>query len=172
MTRTVLWKPDRWDWQDKHRIVWVSVAKLNASWRKEPTLWLPPGSGKRIGCWLAKQRSQRCRIIMPVIGWVPEVVRDQRGRAMAETGAYHVIFENGRHRTAWVRDRGATALPVLVHVTDADVIVAELGTAERETRIQDERAAPVLPPPEEARRGSDFVRSSPDGSAGLPATTS
>ena len=45
MTRTILWKPDRWDWRDKHRIVWVSVAKLDALWREDPVLWLPPGSG-------------------------------------------------------------------------------------------------------------------------------
>jgi hypothetical protein len=111
------------------------VAKLDASWRKDPALWLPPGSGSRIGRWLAKQRSLRCRIIMPVIGWVPEVIRDQRGRAIGETGAYHVVFENGRHRTAWVRDHGATALPVLVDASDADVIESELGTSDRVCRV-------------------------------------
>jgi hypothetical protein len=97
-------------------------------------LWLPPGSGSRIGRWLAQQ-SDRCRIIMPVIGWCPEVVRDQRGRAIGETGAYHVVFENGRHRTAWVRDHGATALPVLACASNADEIAAELGTLERTCRL-------------------------------------
>ena len=138
LRRLVLWRPDRWNWRDKHRIVWVSVAKLDASWRKEPTLWLPPGAGSRIGRWLAKQRSPRCRIVMPVIGWCVDVVRDERGRAVVDTGGYHVVFENGRHRTAYVRDHGAAALPVLVDASDADVIAAELGTPERETRISAE----------------------------------
>ena len=137
MTRRTLlhWRPDRWDWRDKHCIVWVSIAKLDASWRKAPAFWLPPGSGSRFGGWLAKQ-SPNCRIIMPVIGWVPEVVRDQRGRAIGETGAYHVLFENGRHRTAWMRDHGATALPVLADFEQAEVIEAELGTVERCTLVR------------------------------------
>jgi hypothetical protein len=143
MSRVVLWRPsDIWCWRDRHRVVWVDIAKLDASWRKKSTMWLPPGAGRRIERWLARQ-SPRCRIIMPVIGWCPEVVRDQRGRAIGETGAHHVVFENGRHRTAWARDLGASALPVLVHVSDADVIAAELGTSERVCEV---RAALPKPP--------------------------
>jgi hypothetical protein len=26
--RLLHWRPDRWDWREKHRIVWVSVAKV------------------------------------------------------------------------------------------------------------------------------------------------
>ncbi len=38
MIRTVFLKPDRWDWQDKHRIVWVSIAKLEGLVARGPCL--------------------------------------------------------------------------------------------------------------------------------------
>jgi hypothetical protein len=135
--RCVLWMPPTWD-LDRYRIIWVSVAKLDASWQKEPpSYYLPPGAGTYIGRWLLAQ-SPRCRVKMPDIGWVPDVTRDARGRAIGETGQYHVAFGNGRHRTAWMRDHGATALPVVVRNVDdqAEIIAAELGTVERETWVR------------------------------------
>ena len=119
--RRVLWMPPTWD-LDRYRIIWVSVAKLNSSWQKEgPPYYPPPGTGAYFGRWLLAQ-SPRCRVKMPELGW---------GKGCAG-------FVNGRHRTAWLRDQGATALPVFVELIDdqTDVIAAELGTTERETWIR------------------------------------
>jgi hypothetical protein len=136
MTRTILWKPDRWYWQDKLRVVWVDVPKLDASWREDAPMWLPPGSGARIGRWLAKQTSPRVRVMMPVVGWLPHAIRDERGRWLADSDRHHIVFENGRHRTAYMRDHGATAMPVLAYYAVADIIAAELGTSERRTVVE------------------------------------
>jgi hypothetical protein len=75
------------------------------------------------------------RVIVPEIGWVPGVVRDARGQAARRDGRRHVVFLNGRHRTAWMRDNGASALPVIVDVEQAEVIAAEIGTTERATTV-------------------------------------
>jgi hypothetical protein len=68
---------------------------------------------------------------MPVVGWLPHAIRDERGRWLADSDRHHVVFENGRHRTAYLRDHGATAMPVLAYYTVADIIAAELGTSKR-----------------------------------------
>lgn len=126
LMREVLWRPSRFDWRDAHRIVWVSIAALDTSWRKDGVFYLPPMLGSegryvRFGSWLRSNHPRR-RVKMPVVGWCPDKI-----------GTYHISFEDGRHRTAWLRDHGATALPVLVHHSDYEAIADNVGTAERQT---------------------------------------
>jgi hypothetical protein len=125
MERRVLWKPKYFNWSDRHRIVWVSVAAFDASWRKDVGYYVAPGAINgdgtawryaRFGRWLQAGNPRR-RVNMPVVGY--------------NSTLRCVGFEDGRHRTAWLRDHGAMALPVLVYIDDADIIATELGTAER-----------------------------------------
>jgi hypothetical protein len=133
MMRVILWKPPREDWREKHyRIVWVSIAKLDASWQADGPVYLPPmlGAGgryRRFEQWLLAS-NPRQRVKMPEIGW--------RWRLPWCCDCGHASFGDGRHRTAWLRDHGATALPVLVHAEQAYQIIRELGTAERRTIIR------------------------------------
>jgi hypothetical protein len=42
ITRTILWRPhDLWCWRDKRRIVWASIAKLDASWQEDAPMYVP-----------------------------------------------------------------------------------------------------------------------------------
>lgn len=43
------------------------------------------------------------------------------------------VFTDGRHRFAWLRDHGATAIPVTTSPRDAPILEAQFGTGERDT---------------------------------------
>jgi hypothetical protein len=99
---------------------------------------------------------------MPVVGWLPHAIRDERGRWLADSDRHHIVFENGRHRTAWVRDHGATAMPVLAYYSVTDIIAAELGTTlSRWQRIDPDRRAV-----RDARRQAKDIGALPAHAAG------
>ena len=87
-------------------VVWISVAKLDASWRHDVGFYLgkyatgpgnaQPYSYNRFGEWLAKPH--------PTV-WMPHVALDADG---------NITFSDGRHRFAWLRDHGVRVLPVTV----------------------------------------------------------
>jgi hypothetical protein len=118
--RLLRWKPHRWDWQEKHRIVWISVEALDASWQKDCCYVAAGGKGgnafryQRFGQWLRASNPRR-RIQMPVVGFPGDCVG----------------FEDGRHRFAWLRDHGVDALPVMTYLSDVDAIAATFGTSRR-----------------------------------------
>lgn len=109
------------------RIVWVDVAKIDASWSKDYAYVGPGGEGgtrKRypdFGRWL---KTRTVPVEMPEIGM---------GQALG-----CIMFLNGRHRFSWMRDHGAKALPVLVSAEDAAVIERKFGSTKRETVIRAE----------------------------------
>jgi hypothetical protein len=102
------------------KTVWISAAKLDASWKRRPVEYLGPGGTgpaigdryRRFGIWL--QRGE------PV--WMPWV-------GLAADG--DINFTDGRYRFAWLRDHGVTALPIDVDPDEAVTIEARFGTAER-----------------------------------------
>jgi hypothetical protein len=100
--------------------VWVSVAKLDASWKKRRVEYIGPGGTgpaigdrySRFGIWL--QRGEAV--------WIPWVglARDRQ-----------ISFTDGRHRFAWLRDHGVTAVPIDVDPDEAKKIEKRFGTTKR-----------------------------------------
>lgn len=100
--------------------VWVSVAKLDASWRKHPNEYI--GSGgigqaigdrySRFGAWLQGGEAI----------YIPQVGLEHDGE---------IGFTDGRHRFAWLRDHGVMAMPINVDPDVAEAITKRFGTAER-----------------------------------------
>jgi len=115
----VLWKPPYDFWQDRYAIVWVSVPEFDAAWKhQEPRFYMPAGQYGHFGLWLKRSNNPRRRVKMPIVGY-PE------GGTLG--------FQDGRHRWAWCRDHGATALPVMVYLSDFDAVTRDFGTSERKT---------------------------------------
>jgi hypothetical protein len=100
-------------------VLWISVAALDAAWRGCEDYIGPGGSRSlhvgrygRFGEFFAHARS----ITMPSL-------------CLDDEGA--VSFTNGRHRFAWLRDRGLTALPIEVPPTHAALFTKRFGTSDR-----------------------------------------
>jgi hypothetical protein len=102
-------------------VVWISVEKLDASWRQDAPYYVGesckgPGNGdpsryKKFGEWLTEGH----RLWMPHIGF---------------TGG-HISFSDGRHRFAWLRDHGVRALPVTVSPDLETEVSRRFGTKRR-----------------------------------------
>ena len=100
--------------------VWVSVARLDASWKKHTSTYIGPGGTgpaigdrySRFGIYL-----QSCKAV-----WIPLVGLECDGE---------IGFTDGRHRFAWLRDHGVTSMPINVDPDVAEVIRKRFGTAER-----------------------------------------
>ena len=110
-------------------VVWISVTKLDASWKHHAPYYVGvgvsgPGNGslsryQRFGEWLAKGE--------PV--WMPHVGFSNG----------HVSFSDGRHRFAWLRDHGVKALPVTVSPDIVAEMKRRFGTRSRISRFIVER---------------------------------
>lgn len=106
-------------------IIWVNIAKLDASWRNDGGYYLGQGRGDSADRWIRKYR----RLRMPHVG-------------LDSSGV--LSFTDGRHRFAWMRDHGAKALPVSCDRESAREIKRRFGSRSRQTKIREER------PPQEA----------------------
>jgi hypothetical protein len=123
--RLILWKPHTWDWRRRYGIVWVSIPKVDASWKEDQGYVPPQAVGSdglawryaRFGKWLLSSKQQR-RVEMPVVGY--------SGKPCC------IGFEDGRHRFAWLRDHGVAAMPMCVYLDHVDIVAAKFGAAERE----------------------------------------
>jgi hypothetical protein len=99
--------------------VWVSVMKLDASWKKNRTQYIGPGGSghaigdryKKFGAWL--ERGQAV--------WIPWVGL-QNGK---------IAFTDGRHRYAWLRDHGMESMPIDVDPDLAEEMQKRFGTVKR-----------------------------------------
>ncbi len=99
--------------------VWISVAKLNASWKKNHEQYIGlGGSGpvigdryQRFGDWLRKGEAV----------WIPWVGLDNG----------EISFTDGRHRFAWLRDHDAKAIPIDVDPDIAGEMRGRFGSGER-----------------------------------------
>jgi hypothetical protein len=105
-------------------IVWVDVALANEAWRKDRDYFLDgpiPLAGKmgRFDAWVRA-------VDQPVE--MAEVCLTADGR---------LSFTNGRHRFAWMRDRGAKALPVCIDPEAAKRASDAMGTQLRQTLLPD-----------------------------------
>jgi hypothetical protein len=106
-------------WGGSDRIVWIDTARLNSSWRRDRSYYLPRGVPNRTAAWIV--RLNYCRIPMP------HVSLDEKGV---------VSFTDGRHRFAWFRDHGVEAIPVTAPTRkEAELIKRKFGSRRRTVRM-------------------------------------
>lgn len=99
--------------------VWISVPKIEASWKKNRAQYIGPGGSgpsigdryRKFGVWL--ERGDAVWIL-----WVG-----------FENG--EVAFTDGRHRYAWLRDHGVQSMPVDVDPAIAEEMQRRFETEER-----------------------------------------
>jgi hypothetical protein len=103
--------------RQREPIVWINIAKLDASWRNDVGYYLGQDRGASADRWIKKHP----RLRMPHVGL-------DRGI---------VSFTDGRHRFAWMRDNGAYALPVSCNKEVAAEIKRRFGSRSRRTRIRE-----------------------------------
>ncbi len=114
-----------WEDVEPDAIVWLDVASVEASFSIDRSDYVGVGgvgAGQRgrydnIGKFIQSGR--------PV--WMPHLTIDDDGA---------VCFTDGRHRFAWVRDHGASALPVTTNPDGAAQLAARFGTSLRECHVQ------------------------------------
>lgn len=116
-------------------IVWVDVAKIDASWQRETSMYIGPGGtenaiGQRyraFGAWL-RDNLDKQKVKTPELYIIPPTASARRGGI--------VSFGNGRHRFAWMRDHGAKAIPVQVNAEQAEEFRERFGTPLRKCVVQ------------------------------------
>src|ERR1017187_2127196 len=87
---------------DFDEIVWLSVFAVDASWQKDGDYVGVGGTGRAI---LGRYEKVGQRFEQGERMWLPQVCLDH---------SEEIVFTDGRHRFAWLRDRGCTALPMQV----------------------------------------------------------
>jgi hypothetical protein len=103
-------------------IVWVDVAKLDASFKFDRGFYVGP-QGSENG----------------IAGRFDTWVKGGEPVEMSEVGfgaRGNVTFTNGRHRYAWMRDHGAEAIPVVTETSRAKEFVEQFGTSLRQTVVR------------------------------------
>lgn len=88
-------------------IVWIDMDKLDESWRQDKGFYLPLSGGNRIGT-----RYEDLRAKLPDLKDL-----DMPEAGFSDTGIFS--FTDGRHRTALLRDKGASRIPVSMTKDDA-----------------------------------------------------
>jgi hypothetical protein len=105
-------------------IVWVSVAKIDSSFAAGDQWVGPAGSG-------CGQQSRYESIGRHFLSGYPMYMP-----YISLDDADQVRFTDGRHRFAWVRDHGATALPVATGSDQADRLQKLFGSEEEICRVE------------------------------------
>lgn len=101
--------------------VWVSVAKLEHEWQRSMGEYIGvaghnamPGKYANFAGWIMSAK----HVEMPEVCFVDGFVR----------------FNNGRHRFAWLRDHGMTALQVNVQPSDVSTFEKQFGAKNRKSQ--------------------------------------
>jgi hypothetical protein len=98
--------------------VWVSVAKLDQEWQRSKSEYI--GAGGQNGM-LGKYEN--------FSGWIVSAKNVEMPEVCLVNG--FVRFNNGRHRFAWLRDHGVTALQVSVQPSDVATFERMYGSQDR-----------------------------------------
>ncbi|MFJ1254092.1 hypothetical protein [Cupriavidus sp. CuC1] len=109
---------DGWD-VPPYPVIWISVAALEAEWRKTGDYISAGGVGSKHGGryeHFGEFFSNAEFVFMPTV-----CLDDER----------RVSFTDGRHRFAWLRDRGLRSLPIAVPPDQAASFEARFGTSDR-----------------------------------------
>jgi hypothetical protein len=127
----VSWTPPKGRARDlaegRAAVVWVDVGRFDASWARDDLYVAPGGEGGMarryagFGQWLAAGEAP---VEMPEVGLS---YRDE------------IVFNNGRHRYSWLRDHGATAIPVVTETENAQAIQERFGTTQNLTKFHNSR---------------------------------
>jgi hypothetical protein len=104
--------------------VWISVARFEASWKKNQQQYVGPGGSgaaiegryEKFGAWIESGEAV----------WIP-LVGLERGE---------ISFTDGRHRFAWLRDHGMQSIPIDVDPDIAKEIQKRFGSFERTSFCQ------------------------------------
>lgn len=103
-------------------VVWIDVRALDASWAPSSERVGPGGTGaaiegryEKFGTWL---HASRVAVHMPFVGF------DGEGPDAP------VVFTDGRHRFAWLRDRGLRRMPVAAAPSGAGRLAGRFGVRE------------------------------------------
>jgi hypothetical protein len=107
------------DLGDFDEIVWLSVSAVESSWQKDSEYVGVGGTDRAIS---GRYEKVGRRFGQGGPMWLPQVCLDHSGE---------ISFTDGRHRFAWLRDRGCTALPIQVPPDQADLIAERFGISER-----------------------------------------
>ncbi|KQQ13626.1 hypothetical protein ASF53_11680 [Methylobacterium sp. Leaf123] len=123
--RPVDWTVQTWefgkeDHADPDVLVWISIRKFDALWRRTEEYIADAGGSDdnnpdryaKAGAWL--------RLGEPT--WMPVVGLDHWGMP---------TITDGRHRYLWMREHGAWSMPVAVSASEADAVRALCGTRYR-----------------------------------------
>lgn len=115
---------DGWEDLEADAVVWVDVARVERSFALDPDHYVGPGGT------LAGQATRYANIGRHIESglaiWMPHLsLRDDD----------QVHFTDGRHRFAWVRDHGGTALPVATSPERAARLAALFGSTESTCEI-------------------------------------
>lgn len=120
-------KPMGQGWEDVEpdATVWVDVARVEAVFSLNRGHYVGMGG---IGAGQSGRYENVGSFIQSgKVVWMPELSLDDDGV---------LWFTDGRHRFAWVRDHGASALPVGTDPDRAVELAARLGTHLRECRVR------------------------------------
>lgn len=116
-----------WGPENRDVAVWVDLAKLDVSWRRDDGYVGVNGVGSNmpgrydmVPEWLARFVREKRPVFMPMVG-----LNDEGD----------IAFSDGRHRVAWLRDHGAGVLPIAVPREEAAKIEARFGTQLRRTVV-------------------------------------
>lgn len=121
--KMIEWHPipaaDGWEEYEPDGVVWVDVAKLDAAWQRTDQHVLPGGVNgegsryKKVGQWF----EANCFSNM-----LFAVICDDS-----------VEFGEGRHRFAWLRDRGVEAIQLQIPPDQEHHFIVQFGTDLRES---------------------------------------
>ena len=103
-------------------VVWIDPRKLDPEWKRDTGFYVGPNGSnnsigdryQRFGEWL----KQGLAVEMPEVGFGYNDIP---------------VFTNGRHRYAWMRDHGVTAIPIVTDLSRSKEFQEIFGTSSRKT---------------------------------------
>jgi len=107
--------------QSNDDLIWVDLTKIDFYWKSDRSYVGRGGTGaaiagryKKFGEWIMKGNE---------IEYV-SLNRSSEG---------HIVFTDGRHRTAWLRDHGVVAMPILTENQSTQWLLEKCGSDLRES---------------------------------------
>lgn len=107
--------------QSKHNPIWVDLTKIDFYWKPDRDYVGPGGTGAAI----ARRYHKFGEWVMK--GEKIEYV--SLGRSIEG----YIVFSDGRHRTAWLRDHGVIAIPILTDTQSTQWLLENCGSNLRES---------------------------------------
>lgn len=100
------------------KLVEVDIAEIERLWKKNSSQYISPGDK---GLQDRRESLMKSLSAQPAQKWnAPEISFDRRV----------LMFDNGRHRTAVMRDLGAKTIGLAIEPSSADAFIAETGAKE------------------------------------------